>query len=111
MGSFFNALFQFIKPIVVFFISTTSIVAFLLGALLDPQGLMNQIICAVLDNIASIFPSTPDNLKIANIVNNLGDSVPAVGRGVIREIFFTLSSIFTISLAIKIYKLLPFKAT
>lgn len=111
MGSFFNALFQFIKPVVIFFISTTSIVAFLLGALLNPQGFMNETICLALDYIGSLFPSTPDGLKIANIVNSLGDSVPAVGRGVIREIFFTLSSIFTISLAIKIYKLLPFKAT
>jgi len=111
MGTFFNALFQFFKPIVIFFISITSVVAFLLGALLNPQGFMNDVICFAIDYISALFPSTPENLKIATIVNNLGDSVPLVGRGVIREVFITISSIVLISLAIKIYKLLPFKAT
>lgn len=109
MGALIQLILNFIQPIVVICISITAIVAFLLGALLDPQGFMNQVIVGIISNVADIFPSTPENLKIANIINNLGDSVPAVGRGVIRETFFTLSSIFLISLVIKIYKLLPFK--
>lgn len=109
MGAFFNALLQFIQPVIVVFISVTSIVAFLLGALLNPQGLMNQVICSAIDYVAVLFPSTPDELKIGTIINGLGDSLPLVGRGVIREIFNTLSIIFGLTLAIKIYKLLPFK--
>ena len=111
MGNFFNALFQFLKPSIVFFSSIGGITAFLLGALANPQGLMNKVIVGAIDFIANLFPSTPDNLKIANLINSMGDSIPLVGRAVIRDTFFTIASIAAISLAIKIYKLLPFKAT
>lgn len=111
IANFFQGLFGFFTPVIVFFVSVGSIVAFLLGALADPQGLMNQVVCSAIDYVAFIFPSTPDNLKIANIINGLGDSIPGVGRSVIREIFTTITSIFGIALVIKIYKLIPFKAT
>ena len=83
----------------------------MLGALSDPQGLMNQTVCGAIDYIAHLFPSTPESLKISNVLNSVGDSIPGVGRAVIREIFTTIAAIFSISLAIKIYKLIPFKAT
>lgn len=104
-----TALLQFIQPVVVFFISVVGLVAFLVGALLDPQGFLNQLVCGAIDGIANFFPSTPDNLKIAYIVNSLGDSIPVVGRAVIREIFSTIGIIFSLVAIIKIYKLLPFK--
>lgn len=111
MGSFFTALFSFIKPIVVVFASITTLVAFLLGALLNPQGFLNSLICGAIDMIASVFPSTPDNLKVASLIDSIASSMPAVGRGIIREFFVTISAIVAIMSIIKIYKLLPFKAT
>ena len=104
-----TALLQLIQPIVIFFISVAGLIALLLGALADPQGFLNQLICGVIDGIASFFPSTPDNLKIAFLVNSIGDSVPIVGRAVIREVFSTVGIIFGFVAVIKIYKLLPFK--
>ena len=62
-------------------------------------------------NIAPIFPSTPENIKIANIINYISDQMPVVGKSVIFEILQTLGIIFSILVVIKIYKLIPFKAT
>lgn len=111
VANFFQGLFLFFTPVITVFVSITAIVAFLIGALLDPQGLMNSVVCHAIDYIAAIFPSTPDNLKIATILNSAGDSMPAVGRGVVKEIFSTIAIIFGLGLIVKIYKLLPFKAS
>lgn len=70
---------------------------------------MNTVIVAAIDFVAAFFPSTPENLKIGNIINNLASSMPAVGAGIIREIFGTITTIALLALVIKIYKLLPFK--
>jgi hypothetical protein len=115
MGALLTALLEFITPVVIFFASIGTVVAFLLGALANPQGWMNSVICTAIDYIASIFPSTPDDMKIGTVVstliNGLGSSIPIVGVGIIREIFTTFLTIAGLALAIKIYKLLPFKAT
>lgn len=111
MGSLFSALLKFFSPVIVIFTSISGIIAFLLGALADPQGLMNQIICGAIDNVASLLPSTPDNLKIGALIDSIGDSMPMVGRGIVREFFLTITAMVAIVAVIKIYKLLPFKAT
>lgn len=102
---------QFFTPVVVIAASLVTVAAFLIGALNNPQGLMNQMIVSGINYIAAIFPSTPENLKIGNLISSLGDTIPAIGTGIISEIFTTISTIAGISLAIKIYKLLPFKAS
>ena len=109
MSKLFTFLFSFFSPVIVFFTSVVSLVAFLLGALANPQGWMNSTICSAIDYIAALFPSTPDNLKIANILNSIGDAMPLVGRGIVRDIFGTIAGMAAVALAIKIYKLLPFK--
>lgn len=111
MAALVNALLQFFQPVVVFFVSVVSIIGFLLGALANPQGLMNKIVCGVIDGIATILPSTPNNLKIAYLIDSIASSMPAVGRGIIREFFITITAMFAIVAVIKIYKLLPFKAS
>ena len=85
----------FFKPITRVFLAIISLISFLVGALLNPQGFLNQIICSVIDYIAFIFPSTPDNLKVSSIINGLASAMPLVG----------------LTLIVKIYKLIPFKAT
>jgi hypothetical protein len=111
MPQFFSALASYFNPVVVFFTSVASFVALVLGCLLDPSGAVNTFICRVIDMIASIFPATPDNLKLGYFINQAGSFFPAFGIGIIGEIVSTISSIFLISLAIRIYKLIPFKAT
>lgn len=111
MPALFAALASFFTPVVVFFASVSVIVAFLLAALADPQGWMNQVIISAISYIASIFPSTPDNLKIVSLIDSLGASLPLIGKGIIREVLQTISIIFGIRAIIVIYKLIPFKAS
>ena len=106
-----QVLLTFIKPIVIFFVSVAGIVGVVIGAIENPEGFLNTIICGVIDMIATFLPSTPDNLKIANIVDSLASQMPAVGRYIILDTLQTISSIAGISVAIKVYKLIPLKAT
>lgn len=111
MPALFAALGALLTPVVVFFASVGVIVAFLLAALADPQGWMNQVVISIINGISFILPSTPNNLKIGTLINSLGNSLPFIGRGIITDIIQTLSSIFIIRMVIVIYKLLPFKAS
>lgn len=110
-GAAINAILEFFKPVTVFFMSVGSLVAFLLGALQNPQGLMNQVVCTVIDVVTAVLPSTPQGLHISDFVSAAANQIPAVGRGIISEVLTTIASLSAIALAIKIYKLIPFKAT
>lgn len=109
MNAAIQIILNFFKPVIIFYSSCTALLAFLLGALQNPQGLMNTIICSGIDFIASIFPSTPDALKIGSIINSISSSMPAVGRAVIADVFNSILAMVAIVIIIKIYKLLPFK--
>lgn len=111
MGKMFEILMEFLKPIVVVYSSIGVFISFLLGALKNPQGFMNSVICNAIDYIAFLFPSTPDNLKIGSFINAASATLPALGKAVIADIFITLLAMAGIALVIKIYKLLPLKAT
>lgn len=111
MNAAINFLLEVFKPVLVFYASMASIAAFLLGALADPQGLMNAIVIKTIDSMIFLLPSTPEEYKVANIISSAGDSMPLVGKAVVMEIASTIAIIAGIALAIKIYKLIPFKAT
>lgn len=106
-----QVLINFLLPVVVVCTGLITIVAFLVSALQNPQGWMNSVVITTIDAIASLFPSTPDEYKIATMINAVGDSMPLVGRIVVREIFNTISFIASLGFAIKIYKLIPFKSS
>lgn len=121
-SAFVNALRNFFNPaisvILLFFNPLVSIgtgfvvlISWLLGAIADPQGFLNGVVNATIDVVASVLPTTPDSLKIGTIINNVAGLMPGVGRAVISEIFFSISAIFLLFAAVKIYKLIPFKAT
>jgi hypothetical protein len=107
-----SSLLTFVTPVVVFFASLVVVAAFLIGALANPQGLMNQIICAAIDFVASLFPSTPSGSHLVDLINAgitaAGSAVPAIGTGIITQIVQTIASLIAIVLVIKIYKLMPF---
>lgn len=107
----FNAFILFFQPIVVLSTGLTSFAGFLVAALANPEGIINKFANSVIDAIASIFPSTPNNLKLGYLLDQSTASVPALGRGIIGDIFSTISAIFAVVVIIKIYKLIPFKAT
>lgn len=87
----------------------TGPVGIVLGAIANPGGAVNSFICRIIDVVAIPFPSTPNNLKIVNLLAATGDSIPLVGRAVVYDIFTTAFSMLSIVLLIKIYKLIPFK--
>ena len=107
----FSILMGFLNPVVAVAAGLTSIVAWLLGALADPQGAMNSVVNTTIDVIAAFLPSTPESLKLGTLLDGVAASMPAVGRGIISEIFITISSMFALVAVIKLYKLIPFKAT
>lgn len=111
MGTIFSKILEFFKPVTIFFISVPGLIAFLVGALADPQGFINQSLCFAIDMIAALFPSTPEGLKVASIINLASEKMPLFGRGIISEIASTIGIIFGLTLVIKIYKLIPFKAS
>lgn len=71
----------------------------------------NDFACGLIDIVAMFLPATPANLKISALVSSVGGTIPFVGKGVVSEIFITIASFGAIILAIKIYKLIPFKMT
>jgi hypothetical protein len=81
------------------------------SACLYPEGFINQLICGAINIISSAFPSTPDNLKLSSIVNILSSSMPVFGKVLIQNIIGTIRDLFVLYSIIKIYKLIPFKAT
>ncbi len=106
-----QVLINFLLPVIIVCSGLIGIVAFLVAALKDPQGWMNSVVITTIDAIAVFFPSTPDEYKIGTMINIVGDSMPLVGRIVVKEIFDTVSFIASLGLAIKIYKLIPFKSS
>ena len=111
MNELFNVLLNYIKPIIKVSLALGTPLALILGAIQDPDGAINSFLIIGIDLISSVFPSTPEDLKIASIINSLGDSLPLVGKAVIFEILQTIGVIISITAIIKIYKLIPFKAT
>lgn len=109
MGGLIKTLMSFLSPVVVFCSSLVSIVAFLLGALKNPQGWMNFVICSAIDYIAEFFPETPPGLRPGSLISSVASQMPAVGRGVVSDVFEAVAAIAALAIIIKIYKLLPFK--
>lgn len=83
MNKAINFLLNFFKPVVVIFSSIGGIISLILGAIADPTGAVNQFLVTMIDNIAEFFPSTPDEYKVFNILNSIGDSLPLVGKAVV----------------------------
>ena len=106
-----NVLLQYIRPIVVFFFSFSGVLAVILGAVANPEGAVNTFLIKIIDLIAPVFPSTPDNLKIFYILDSVSNQMPAIGRYIVYDIAQTIGSIVAIVIVIKIYKLIPFKMT
>lgn len=115
LRNFFNPaitiVLGFFNPVNSIFVASFSIVAWLLGAIQNPSGFLNGIICAVIDAVASILPSTPSTLKVGYLLDVASSSMPAIGRSVLSEVFITITAIFLLVAAVKLYKLIPFKAT
>lgn len=85
--------------------------AVIFGIFKHPIGAINTLIDNLIDFIAGVFPSTPNNLKVAALVDSISSVVPSVGRGVIADFFSKVTICFGLAIVIKVYKLIPFKAS
>lgn len=88
----------------------TAALTTLAGAIADPQGWLNSSICFVIDFVSDRFPQTPANLKLTTLIAS-APFVSAVGTRVITETLVIISAFAGIALVVKIYKLIPLKAT
>lgn len=77
----------------------------------DPIGTASNVGCGFLSFVAGMFPSTPEAFTLAGLAQRLGDSVPFLGSGIFYKILRDFGIILGLALAIKIYKLIPFKMT
>lgn len=88
-----------------------TIIGIIVLAFTDPAGFINQLICGLIDIVSFPFPPTPDSLKLSFIINSLASFMPIFGRALIESIIGTIRDLFVLYSVIKIYKLIPFKAT
>lgn len=107
----YGIIYFFAKPLVVVLSSITSIIALVLGAIRDPGGAVNAFICRIIDLILIPWPSTPSSLKLGSLLSSFANAFPIIGYGIVLEIAQALGGIFALFVVIKIYKLLPFKAS
>lgn len=106
----FDLLKALVTPASVFFRSVVAIVSLALGAIADPTGALNALVVRLIDFIALFWPSTPEQLKIANLIFPQSGAVP-IGQYIIIELFSTAFLMISIVAFVKLYKLIPFKGT
>jgi len=103
-------LVAFLVPVAVVALTLFGLVAFLASAFLNPTGAWNGWVIGAIDHIAAFFPSTPQEYTLAGIAGSIADVLP-FGTGIIFEIFQSFLALGGLMVIIKIYKLIPFKAT
>jgi len=106
----FDLLKFLVRPAAPVFNALRSLIAIALGALADPTGAFNALIVRLIDFAALYWPSTPEELKIANLIFPQSGTVP-IGKYFIVEIFSTAFLMMGVIAFVKLYKLIPFKAT
>ena len=100
--------FEFINNIIEFI---KEVIEWIVAIFKNPLGFLNQCINWVVDLIAGILPSTPEDLKINSLISKAGSSIPLIGEDLISELVSTFGQLASLATIIKIYKLIPFKAT
>ena len=90
--------------------SLTSFVAIILGTIQNVTGAVNTLLVKLIDLLATPWPSTPDNLKLATLIEN-ATSQTGIGTAIVYDTFETMFGILAIITVVKLYKLIPFKMT
>ena len=111
MNLLFNIFLKYIKPLLVFAVSTNLVLQVIIGAIKNPTGAVNTFLIKIIDLIHPIFPSTPESLKMSSLIEEIDAVIPVVGKSIIFEVLELILIILGVSLVVKIYKLIPFKAT
>ncbi len=86
-----------------------------LGFITDPGGMMSTYACKIIGFIFLFFPSTPPQFRISTLyqsmISGFSTTFPIIGGGILDEVLTTILSLLLIITAVKIYKLIPLKAT
>lgn len=86
----------------------TTILCLIYQTIQNPEGALNQFMIMAISSVIILFPSTPDNLKIASLLDQFNDTFPQVGSYVLTEILSGIVGLSTVFLFTKLWKLLPF---
>lgn len=106
----FDLLKVLVSSVTPVFLAIVGFISIVIGAISDPAGAVNSFICRMIDLISIVWPSTPESLKLSNIIfPQLGGL--SIGRAFLVEFFNTAFLMLGILLVVKLYKLIPFKAT
>lgn len=111
MTSIFEALKHFLKPISRIALALVPAIGILLETISDPAGALNQLLVTMIDYVAIYWPETPEQLKLSNLVMGQLEPGTSVGEAIIIDIFQTAFLMLSVVVVIKLYKLIPFKAT
>lgn len=111
MNNLLNVLLEFIKPLIRLAFPVVGIISLITGAIKNPEGAVNTFLVKMIDLVAAVFPATPEEIKVSSIINSIDIAMPLVGKAVIYEVFETIAIIASVAAVVKIYKLIPFKAT
>lgn len=111
MGNFIASALSFFGSVSGIVTALGTIISFILAAVLDPAGWLNQSLCFVISMILSVFPSTPASLRFESIIVSLGSMIPVIGLYAVREAYHAFRDVFSLIIVFKLYKLIPFKAT
>jgi hypothetical protein len=87
---------------------TFTIICFMYIVIQNPEGAINQFMITIISSVLILFPSTPSNFKVANLLQSIASANPTFGWGVVFEIFQGASGLFFVSLLVRIWKFLPF---
>lgn len=106
----YDLLKWFAQPVVRIVLALLGPIGLILGCIANPQGAVNSFVCRIIDVVASVWPSTPDSMKLGNLIMSSSSDL-TVGQAVIQDLFQTAFLMLTIMALVKVYKLIPFKAT
>lgn len=104
----FNQYFALALPIKIVCPALVAIICMLHQIINNPDGAINTFMIFLFDNFYGFFPSTPEQFKIANMLNAFATDYPNIGWGVVYEIFNGMGVMFGLWGGIKILKILPF---
>ncbi len=93
-----------------FFTGSLTVLSIIIGTIQNVTGAVNQLLVNIIDWIAEFWPSTPDNLKLANIIN-AATADTGIGSAIVYETFQTIFLLLAVVALVKLYKLIPFKAS
>lgn len=108
-------IFQLVKnlagPAIRVLTAIVPVVSVLITTVANPTGAVNKLLVSFIDFIAQFWPSTPEQLKLANLIAGPLESGTTVGQAIIVDLFQTAFLMLSVIVLIKLYKLIPFKAT